>query len=268
MNYVVIALGALLISGASATSSPSPATMAIFGDSGEASRLQAAVVASAQQRAPFDAVLLLGDNVYPRGLVSQLNIVFWKPFAAILSNKPKVWMVLGNHDVMIENGEPQLKAFKTSRYSVEHLANLDLFRLDSNAFDAAQLKWLHQALSESKATFKVLAFHHPPLSSGLHGNRPDILAMLQPDIQKYQVQLVLNGHDHNYERLLNQGTTYIVAGNSSSIRKVGRQAQTQYVASKGGYVLMSVYPDRLELEAIDTKNTVFDRVEIVAASKP
>lgn len=75
-------------------------TLAAFGDSGEASALQARVLASALKAGPYDALMLMGDNIYPRGEMEKLEEVFTRPFAPLLKTKPKVWTVLGNHDII------------------------------------------------------------------------------------------------------------------------------------------------------------------------
>jgi len=237
-------------------------TLAAFGDSGEASALQARVVASALKAGPYDALLLMGDNIYPRGEMDKLEQVFTRPFAPLLKAGPKVWMVLGNHDIMIDNGVAQLKAFELPRWSSEKLGPLELFRLDSNAIGKEQTAWLEGALKSSVAKFKVLTMHHPIYSSGLHGNRPDLAAKLGPLLKKYGVRLVVTGHDHNYERLEVGGVNYIVSGNSSSIRVVGRQAATKSVARAGGFLKLTVTDTALKVQQIDTSGAVFDSLEL------
>lgn len=237
-------------------------TLAAFGDSGEVSSLQARVIASAVKAGPYDALLLMGDNIYPRGEMEKLESVFNRPFAPLLKSKPQVWMVLGNHDIMIDNGVAQLKAFGLQRWSRETLGALELFRLDSNALGKEQMAWLEGALKSSKAKFKVLTMHHPVYSSGLHGNRSDLALKLEPLLKKYGVRVVMTGHDHNYERLEVGGVHYIVSGNSSSIRRVGRQAGTKSVARAGGFLKLTVSDKVLKVEQIDTSGATFDTLEL------
>jgi len=69
--------------------------------------------------------------------------------------------------------------------------------------------------------------HEPLYSTGAHGPTEELVAALEPLLHKYQVDLVLQGHDHNYERthpvkegLVDQagGITYLtLAGGGSPL---------------------------------------------------
>ncbi len=85
--------------------------------------------------------------------------------------------------------------------------------------DAAQLEWLRQALGASRATWKILAMHHPVHSPkgrrlfGL-GHKPetDLRAVLEPVIVD-RVDVVFQGHNHLYARMLPlHGVRYFVSG--------------------------------------------------------
>jgi tartrate-resistant acid phosphatase type 5 len=74
--------------------------------------------------------------------------------------------------------------------------------------DSVQAAWLQAALANATQPWKVVYFHHPPYSSGSHGNNPD----LQWPFEEWRADLVLSGHDHNYERLVVDGLPYFVNG--------------------------------------------------------
>lgn len=59
---------------------------------------------------PFDALLLLGDNVYPAGDPAQLDAAVFDPFSATLDAGAQLLPVLGNHDVQDNNGDDQARA--------------------------------------------------------------------------------------------------------------------------------------------------------------
>lgn len=92
-----------------------------------------------------------------------------------------------------------------------HYPNTDVFivnteiRHNETAF-AMQTKWLRQTLSESKAKWKIIAFHHPIFSNcGMPLNSPGqdepaVRSALLPLITEFNVDLVLQGHDHAYSR--------------------------------------------------------------------
>jgi len=98
----------------------------------------------------------------------------------------------------------------------------------SCSFDGQQLKWLEADLSANQArgqTRCILAyFHHPLFSAGVaRGRVPEgsLLPNLWDLLYRYRTDLVLNGHQHFYERFQPQnpegfpdqaGITEIIAG--------------------------------------------------------
>ena len=76
--------------------------------------------------------------------------------------------------------------------------------------DQAQAAWLKAKLATSTARFKIVIFHHPPISSTLaHVVSPEYdgsgmisFPKLMWHVGAWGADLVLGGHDHNYERLL------------------------------------------------------------------
>lgn len=74
---------------------------------------------------------------------------------------------------------------------------------------STQGQWLRNGLAASTSSWNVVLMHHAPYSSSAsHGSQP----YLQLPYGDWGADLVLSGHDHNYERLVENGTTYIVTG--------------------------------------------------------
>jgi hypothetical protein len=63
-----------------------------------------------------------------------------------------------------------------------------------------QAGWLEKKLKASTARWKVATFHHPIFSSANDRDNPRQREALLPVLKKYQVDLVLQGHDHTYAR--------------------------------------------------------------------
>jgi 3',5'-cyclic AMP phosphodiesterase CpdA len=86
-------------------------------------------------------------------------------------------------------------------YDVRYSQDLHVFVLDTQGGDLpAQAAWLDRQLAATDAPWTVVAFHHPVFSSG--GERDDVSrrTVLLPVLQRRDVDLVLQGHDHTYAR--------------------------------------------------------------------
>jgi hypothetical protein len=77
----------------------------------------------------------------------------------------------------------------------------------------AQTAWLLDDLA-TNATWKFVAFHHPPYSSTSkhYGGWANLRALWSPLFINHSVTAVFSGHVHTYERLRADGITYVVAG--------------------------------------------------------
>ena len=87
-------------------------------------------------------------------------------------------------------------------------ANAEFFLLDTNRwiFDLfSQRSWLKKALAESDAKWKIVVLHHPLYS--LRGKTRNLMQrwLLADIIEEGDVDLVLQGHEHNYGRMTPDG---------------------------------------------------------------
>lgn len=75
------------------------------------------------------------------------------------------------------------------------------------------------------------------------------------------MQLVLSGHDHDFQRSKRMnGVTYVVSGGASEARRTGRADFTAFSASWHHFVDIAVFDDRLLLRAVNQDTRVFDEV--------
>jgi hypothetical protein len=97
-----------------------------------------------------------------------------------------------------------------SYYAFEK-GNTQFFVIDS-VFGGGSLieqrDWLRQGLAESTAQWKLVVMHYDPYSSGSHGNTSSV----QWPYKQWGADIVLAGHDHNYERIEIDGFPYLVNG--------------------------------------------------------
>ncbi|WP_328997637.1 discoidin domain-containing protein [Kribbella sp. NBC_00709] len=160
------------------------------------------------------AVLTIGDNQYDDAHLSDFQNYYaktWGKFKNITHPIP------GNHetydDVPFDGYHKYFGSIATPQgknyYSWE-LGNWHFVALDSNDFvkeddlrEPAQLTWLKQDLAKNTKGCIAAYYHHPRFSSGDHGDNPDAAPLWQTLVSA-KADLVLNGHDHHYERFLPQ----------------------------------------------------------------
>jgi hypothetical protein len=114
--------------------------------------------------------------------------------------------------------------------------------------------------------------HHPAYSAGYHGSNKDVQETWVPIFERYDVDLVLSGHDHDYQRTEPiQGVTYIVSGGGSKIRPTDRAEFTAYAASVLHFLDIGVWEDRIEVTAHSADGafdrTVIDKTNTTAAAE-
>jgi acid phosphatase type 7 len=158
---------------------------------------------------PNVTIFTTGDNVYERGTSEEWQQCYgpsWGQF------KNRTRPVIGNHDFATDNGAPYYQYFGASAgkaglgYYSYTLGAWHIVVLNSNLPPQpgdAQYRWLEADLKAQKTTCQMALWHHPRFSSGLHGNDERFVALWQL-LRRYQVDVVVNGHDHHYERFAPQ----------------------------------------------------------------
>lgn len=213
----------------------------------------------------YEALLLLGDNVYPDGDPALLDTAVFEPFAGVLDGGTELLAVLGNHDVDDGFGDEQAAAIGMPAlwYGTE-FGDVLILSLDSNdPENPDQLAWLESTLAANDATWTIATLHHPPYSGGSHGSSMDVRDAFVPLFERYGVQLVLAGHDHDYQRSeVIEGVTYVVSGGAAKLRPANRAEFTEVAASRYHFVDIGVWSDHMDLRAIDQEGAVIDAVRL------
>jgi len=169
----------------------------------------AALVEGQLRADPQSAVLSLGDHTYPKGLAAEFERCYgptWGRFRA------RTWPTPGNHEYLTPGARPYFAYFGAragrpgrSWYSLR-LGSWLVISLDSNltgAAHAAQIAWLRTTLAREPAACTLAFWHHPLYTSGGHlgpGRMRDAFALLHAA----GAEIVLSGHDHDYERFAPQ----------------------------------------------------------------
>jgi 3',5'-cyclic AMP phosphodiesterase CpdA len=242
--------------------------IAVAGDVGESGpRLDATAGAIARIGAvePFDALLILGDNAYPAGDPDALEGTVFRPFREVLDQGAELLAVLGNHDVMQGHADAQVAALgMPGRWWSRSFGDVLVVGLDSTIpNDPDQLAFLERTLADSTAAWRIVALHHPPYSAGYQGSNDAARAAFSPVFERYGVQLVLSGHDHDYQRSEPiGGVTYVVSGGAAVTRRTGEESFTAVSFSWHHFVELTVLDDRLVLRAVNQDLRVADEIVI------
>jgi hypothetical protein len=253
-----------------------------LGDNGSGGRQALAVaerMALTYQTAPFGLVALLGDICYYGNFRRRFDTVFRRPLGPLLDAGVGFELAIGNHDAALHFSDEGLDAIEAELellgtpgrfYTTSH-GPVDFFYLDSSVPGlygpraSEQLEWLDDALASSTNQWKVVALHHPPYSSGVHGSTPGAQERLVPLLSRHHVDLVLSGHDHDYERVEPQdGVTYVVSGGGCKTTRVGRSAFTAVAERTLHFLHVDVVDDRLTGTCVRDDGTVADRFTLRA----
>lgn len=214
-----------------------------------------------RDRRPFDLVVTTGDNVYDSGHPSRFDEVFFEPYGCLLQAGVRFRSTLGNHDIVTDNGRPELNepafGFRGRNYVVRR-GGVRFVMVDSNVL---RMRWLRDALRTVEGDrWTIVVFHHPVFSSGEHGSTPGFSPSLPRLFRRRGVDLVLNGHDHNYEvsKPL-AGIRYVVTGGGgASVRSCGPPIATTAVCIARFHFLEVVAgPERIEVRAVPRRGRAF-----------
>jgi 3',5'-cyclic AMP phosphodiesterase CpdA len=238
------------------------------GYSGQRSEATGRAVATLGRQRGYDALLLLGDNVYPAGDPARLDETVYGPLGPVLDAGTRLISILGNHDVMQGHGDAQAKALgMPARWYAVRFPDVLIVALDSTRPGSdAQRAWLEATLASATETWKIALLHHPPYSAGYQGSNLPAREAFAPLFERFGMRLVLSGHDHDYQRSHPiHGVTYVVTGAAAETRRTGRQEFTAFSASWHSFADIAVFSDHLLVRGVNQDARMFDEVVIPLA---
>ena len=133
--------------------------------------------------------------------------------------------------------------------------------------NSEQYSWLASDLATipDSIRFVAVAFHHPPYSTGRHGTEGVYLQeTLVPLFEEYGVDIVFNGHDHDYERSYCGGICYIVTGGggASLYDQVYEHPCSRQYLKIHHFCKLSVVSDTLTVKVYDIDGRLADQSEV------
>jgi hypothetical protein len=162
-------------------------------------------------------VFTLGDNVYDNGTATEFANCYgpsWGQSSILSRTRPTP----GNHDYNTANASAYFAFFgsaagdPTKGYYAYNLGAWRIYVLNTNTgtcsvvacgAGSAQETWLKNDLAANPHQCVAAMWHHPRFSSGQHGNNT-VSQALWNDLYAAHADLILNGHDHTYERFAPQ----------------------------------------------------------------
>jgi len=182
-------------------------------------------------------VFTAGDNAYPDGTAEQFKDCYGPTWGRFLD---RTRPAPGNHDQNTQDLAGYLGYFGAAAapdgktwYSYD-LGTWHVIVVDSSCDGVGgcgpgseQGRWLATDLAASTARCTVAIWHHPRFSSGEHGDDPSVAPMWQA-LYTAGADLVINGHDHDYERF---------AAQDPDGRADGSRGIREFVVGTGGAAL-------------------------------
>uniref|UniRef100_A0A0D6QTH8 Purple acid phosphatase n=1 Tax=Araucaria cunninghamii TaxID=56994 RepID=A0A0D6QTH8_ARACU len=127
---------------------------------------------------------------------------------------------------------------------------------------------LEMGLRTSNATWKIVIGHHTIRSVGVHGDTVELIHMLLPILEKYDVDLYVNGHDHCLEhiRSVTSKLQFLTSGGGSKAwRGIGESADMnglEMFYNGQGFMSIQIGPTNLHATFYDIDGNVIHNLDL------
>jgi hypothetical protein len=194
-------------------------------------------------------VFTAGDNAYNDGSptnYSQCYAPTWGRHRARTRPSP------GNHDYRTSGASGYFDYYGSNAgpaglgYYSYNLGNWHIISLNSNidmSAGSTQEQWLRADLAASNKPCTLAYWHHPRFSSGSHHGSSPTPQPLWQALYDARAEVVISGHEHNYERFAPQTPT----GSADASRGI-----REFVVGTGG---TDFYPSGTPIANSQVRNT-------------
>jgi hypothetical protein len=247
-----------------------------YGDSHFYSTVHRRIAQRYMQYAPR-LILHTGDRVN-LGQYWEWNTFFFGPAEDAIIRTPMIACV-GNHDA--DWGSPPNYAFNLYKrlmkypgnelyfsfdYGPIHVIILDCISPSQYGTDTPQSSWFQDDLASTQQPYRIVVFHFPPYASGAgNSSSMSIRQNWCPIFRENHVQMVINGHQHFYERCEpGDGIVYVISGGGGGLLDTPTYDSSYVQDAHRAYHFLRLHvgPDSIEVTAIDTSNAILDRFSI------
>lgn len=186
-----------------------------------------------------------------------------------------------------ENG---IKGLEETVYYVDY-QDARIVCLNTNKGIEDQVAWLEGVLKDNPQKWTILSFHHPIFSASERRNNEELRTLWKPIIDKYKVDLVLQGHDHSYARGRAEheanyldgvnmrdndgsGTVYVVSVSGGKMYRLRPNAWGDFEGAKREraaentqlFQLINVHNDTLNYKAYTAVGELYDAFSLIKRS--
>lgn len=238
----------------------------LIGDTGTGTEKQkelANLLLQSRQAFPFEFVLLVGDNLYGGEKPADYKAKFEDVYRPLIDQRVKFYASLGNHDEPAQRFYEHFNMDGKEYYRFTR-GNVAFYALNSNYMDKKQIDWLQSELAKDRSDWKIAFFHHPPYSSGgKHGSSTQLREIVEPIFTRYNVNVVLAGHEHFYERIKPQkGIFYFISGAGGKLRKgdvkKGSSLTAKAYDDDMSFMLVEIVKDSMHFQVLSRTGQTVD----------
>jgi Calcineurin-like phosphoesterase len=146
-------------------------------------------------------VFTAGDNAYTNGTYTQYKDCYGPTWGR---HKSRTKPSPGNHEYNTSRAAGYFQYFNNiPSYYAYNLGDWRIYALNSNidvSATSVQVRWLKDDLAENPKKCVLAYWHHPRWSSGAKYGNNSKYQTLWKTLYDAGAELVINGHEHNYER--------------------------------------------------------------------
>lgn len=180
-----------------------------------------------------------------------------------------------------ENGPEGLEE---TAYYMDY-GNMRIIGLNSNVDHEKQAEWVDHILSRTDKDWVIVTFHHPLFSASEGRDNKEWRELMKPIFDQYEVDLVLQGHDHSYargrvspkENVLDgvnmrdkTGTVYVVSVSGGKMYGLRKNAWEGYDAERDRaaentqlFQVITIEDNKLSFESYTAVGALYDAFDLI-----